>query len=116
MPDGLDGLPVKVANFDDNGLNDALDIVVSQGQAREAAAALKANPRIAARRLFRLDACQRAALLEMTDVELARMADPIAEALSRDDPTDFSLVLTQRITRESPLKVRCEIEIETKAF
>jgi hypothetical protein len=117
MPNGLDMFPLKVADFDEDGLNNALDILVANGVSRDAASALRDSPRtlrMVAKRVFRLNAVQRAALLELTDDDLHAMAAPLMEALVRDDPSDFRAILTQQVTRESPLRVSCTITVDTK--
>jgi hypothetical protein len=117
MPNGLEGLPVKIGPFTEDALNDALDIVVTSAQSRGASAALQDHPALVARRVFSLDSCQRAALLEMTDEELQEVVRPVVRALeaaSADPNVQFRALLSQQVLRESPLRVRCRIDIDTR--
>src|SRR5271166_6606440 len=113
MVEDLHALPVKVASFHQDGLNDALDVIVTSGRAEEVAELLEDDPRTVARRVFCLNSYQRAALAEMSEEELKKLVAPAIEVLR--SPTlagKARLALSERITHESPLKIKCEISIE----
>jgi hypothetical protein len=106
--------PGKAANFDQDGLNDVLDILVSEEEhVHETVKHLRERPRLLARRLFRLNRYQRAALSEMSDEDLKELVAPIADALAGGDATRVRLNLRERVTTQSPLSIRCYVEIET---
>lgn len=113
MPQEMQAVPVKIGQIGQEALDDALDIVVSSGDAREVAAALRENPRLVARRVFRMNPFQYAALSEMSDEQLQEMLAPLVRELEGDNPARVRAILREEVTHESPLKCSCKIEIET---
>jgi hypothetical protein len=55
MAQGMQAVPVKIGQIVQEALDDALDIIVSNGDARSVAEALRDDPRLVVRRLFRMN-------------------------------------------------------------
>lgn len=48
----------------------------------------------------------------MTDEELHALLQPVVDALRGSDVIKIRLHITEKVTIHSPLKIRCEIEVE----
>jgi hypothetical protein len=106
-------LPLKVGNADTDGVNDAYEAVVYGGPEliREAGYLLREDPKGVIRRMFRMNAYQRAVLAEMPNHEVRELVAPVLDALGSRDPTRSRLRFSEIITTNSPLKGRCHVEI-----
>jgi hypothetical protein len=115
MP-GIETAPIKRFLLSQDGIENALDAVVSDpDQAKNIASLLNTDPRILIRRVFHMNAFQRAALDEMEDDELTKIIEPIAKALIKRDANDLRVKLwREEVTHSSPLSCKCHIEIDTK--
>jgi hypothetical protein len=107
-------LPAKIARADTDGINNALEaLVVDAGGAKNLAELLRADPIAVIRRTLHLNPYQRAGLAEMTKEEIAKLIAPVYEVLSEKDPTRLrGLRLVEQVIRQSPVKIKCHIEIE----
>jgi hypothetical protein len=110
----FENLPVKVALADTDGINNAYDSIVwSREGAGDLERLLREQPRDVIRRVLSLNRYQRASLGEMTDEEVTELVQPVLELLRSDDPTRMrGLRLAETIVRQSPIKVKCTIEID----
>jgi hypothetical protein len=109
----VDNIPPKVGPASEEGINDAIDAIVSEPErARDVAQVLEENPRIAIRRAVELNSYQRAALVELSDGEVQELVAPVVEALRSDDVQNFRVRLTERVETESPLRIRCRLDID----
>jgi hypothetical protein len=109
----VDNIPPKVGPATEEGINDAIDAVVSEQERAEVVAGLlEEDPRMAIRRALELNSYQRAALVEMTDDEVGELVSPVVEALRSDDPQNFRVRLDERVETESPLRIRCRLEVD----
>ena len=107
-------LPAKVAAADTDGINNAIDLVAtSREDAVDVARMLTDQPQEVIRRVLALNRYQRAGLGEMTSNELQELVRPVVDVLRSDDPSRMrGLKLVEDIIRESPLRIRCRVEID----
>lgn len=107
-------LPVKFAVADTDGISNALDVLASTPEdARDVAQLLEERPIDVIRRVLTLNRYQRAGLAEMTDDELKELVRPVLEVLRSDDPGRLRGVrLVERLERQSPVRIRCQVEVE----
>ncbi len=76
----------KLARFDEEGLNDALDIAVGDDETRQwAIKALRENPRALIRRTFRLTPGQRLGLMRASDTSIREIANHVADLLEQGE-------------------------------
>jgi len=50
--------------------------------------------------------------MEMTYEEVHALLQPVVDALRGPDVLNIRLHITEKVTIHSPLKIRCEIEVE----
>lgn len=107
-------LPVKIARADTDGINNAIEaIVVDEASAENLARMLKKDPVAVIRRTLHLNPYQRAGLAELTEEEIATLISPVIEVLTSKDPARLrGLRLVEQVIRQSPVKIKCQIEIE----
>ena len=104
----------KIARADTDGINNAIEaLVVDEVSAKSLAGLLKENPVAVIRRTLHLNPYQRAGLAEMTKDEIAKLIAPVLEVLTSRDPARLhGLRLVEEVIRQSPVKIRCHIEID----
>src|SRR5271165_1180748 len=110
----LNELPTKIARADTDGINNVIEaIVVDEVSAQSLAGLLKEDPVAVIRRTLHLNPYQRAGLAEMTKDEIAKLITPVLEVLTSRDPARLRGVrLVEEVIRQSPVKIRCHIEID----
>jgi hypothetical protein len=109
----LRDLPSNAGPATDEGINDALEAAFAdEEEAKGLADLLEQNPRRSIRRAIRLNRYQRASLMEMSDDELRELVSPVVGALRGADPFDFRARIVEQVITESPLKIKCTIEID----
>ena len=110
----INELPAKIARADTDGINNAIEaLVVDQVSAKKLAGMLRENPIAVIRRTLHLNPYQRAGLAELTWEEIDTLIKPVLEVLTSEEPARLrGLRLVEQITRQSPVKIKCHIEIE----
>ena len=83
MVERIATIPRKVASFDQRGLDKVYNMALADPSFAQALATqLRQNPREAADQLFRLSPEQRSTLTNLSDGELSRISNMIADGLS----------------------------------
>lgn len=110
----IDKLAAKIARADSDGINNAIEaLVVDEASAKSLAGMLKEDPVAVIRRTLHLNRYQRAGLAEMTKDEIAKLITPVIRVLTSKYPARLhGLRLVEEVTRQSPVKIKCKIEIE----
>ena len=109
----FENLPVKMAKANTDGINDAVDLLSSRGDAKDVARMLSEQPLDVIRKVLSLNRYQRAGLAELKDDEVKELVEPVVKVLQSEDPGQMrGLRLVESIVRESPIRIRCRIEIE----
>jgi hypothetical protein len=110
----INQLPAKIARADTDGINNAIEaLVVDETSAKDLAGMLKEDPVAVIRRTLHLNPYQRAGLAEMTKDEIAKLIAPVLEGLTSREPAQArGLRLVEEVIRQSPVKIRCRIEID----
>jgi hypothetical protein len=110
----LNDLPVKVAPADTDGINNALDLLATTREdAQDVARFLTEQPQDVIRRVLNLNRYQRAGLGELTPEELQELVNPVVKVLQSDEAGKMrGLKLVEEIVKQSPVRIRCRIEID----
>ncbi|HVR57215.1 MAG TPA: hypothetical protein VMT72_10350 [Pseudolabrys sp.] len=110
----LTDLPMKISRADTDGINNALEaVVMDQVSGNSLAALLQEDPIGVIRRCLHLNRYQRAGLAEMTKDEITQLIAPLLKVLKSRDPAQLrGLRLVEEVVRQSPVKIKCHIEID----
>jgi hypothetical protein len=109
----LKEFPLKVGRMDTEGINNAVDALITDEKLRGSAVELlRKNPHLLIRRMISLNPYQRGALKEMSEKELADLLAPVVKALESDKYTAFRVRVREDVVTQSPLRIRCIIEID----
>ena len=111
----LNEFPLKVGRVDTEGVNNAVDAVITDENLRKGAIdLLQKSPRLLVRRMMQLNPYQRAALDEMPDEELSTMLKPIVKALQGDKYSKLRVVsCCEHVTTNSPMRIRTTFEYQS---
>jgi hypothetical protein len=91
--DAIASLPERVGALNQDGVDAALDMVVSRGLTGNLVQALGSDPRLTIRRLFILTFHERERLYTMTNNELNNFIGPVVTRLQAPNPERFRLIL-----------------------
>ena len=104
----------KLLPFNEEGLNDALDLVWDDDEVRtRVIQGLRTNPRAVVRQTFRLTAAQRLALMRASDQDIRRITDHVAAALESGDD-ELSLYLVRPGEEDLTPRMRADVRVEAK--
>ena len=119
----LDELPNKIAKADSEGINNAIEsIVTDETSAKKLATLLKGNPLGVIKRSLNLTLTQRQTLTKMSNQEISQLVAPIVKVLEAGDQTKLHIIRliegkpsNQKTIHPDPvgIKIKCTIEIDT---